>query len=221
MVSKSSEKILINRKIKEYSELIEIISKMEYKKFSSIHLIDYSELINIGTQTIHTLIVSTDIDKFSASYIATAIKWAIRNEVRRRYKWYSMKTKQENIQSADSEITDSQIFNLREAVYKTILSVEEMAEAEVPTLIKDTRRTPDQKVEFIELSNAIKDAIKTLPSRERDLIEAKFIHDKKLRELQEEFNISQSRLSRIIQSGLNKIRKELVKQSLIDKEQFE
>ena len=43
----------------------------------------------------------------------------------------------------------------------------------------------------------------------------KFFNDKKLREISEEFNLSPSRISRIIQSGLNKIRKELVKQNLV------
>ena len=41
------------------------------------------------------------------------------------------------------------------------------------------------------------------------------IKDKKLREIADEFNISQSRISRIIQSGLDRIKKELVKQGII------
>ena len=60
-----------------------------------------------------------------------------------------------------------------------------------------------------------KEALKKLPQREHDLIEAKFFHDKKLRELSDDFNISPSRISRIIQSGLNKIRKELEKNNLV------
>ena len=66
-----------------------------------------------------------------------------------------------------------------------------------------------------ELTAAIKEAMKKLPQREQDLIEAKFFHDKKLRELSEDFDISPSRISRIIQSGLNKIRKELEKTNLL------
>ena len=65
------------------------------------------------------------------------------------------------------------------------------------------------------MSKAIKEAMKHIPQRERDLIEAKFFQDKKLRELSEDFDISPSRISRIIQSGLNKIRKELEKNNLI------
>lgn len=210
MTSKLSEKILINKKIKEYFELIEIIAKVEIKKMTSTHLIDYSELVNIGTQTIHNLITTDDITKYNSSYISTAIKWAIRNEVRRRYKWYSLKTKKE------AQLNDEQRQELRETVYKTILSIDEMADnPDNPTLIKDKRRNPEQTIEFFELSDAVKEAMQNLPAREKELIENKFFKDKKLRELSDEFNISQSRISRIIQSGLNKIRKELERQGII------
>ena len=202
-------KASIRKCLKEYNELIETIAKIEFKKLSSSYLIDYSELVNIGTQVIHHLCTTSDITNYNNSYISTAIKWAIRNEVRRRYKWYSQKTKKD-------VITENDINDIREAVYKTILSIDEMADAENPTQIKDNSRTPEEIIVFNEMSNAIKEAMKKLPQRERDLIEAKFFQDKKLRELSDDFNISPSRISRIIQSGLNKIRKELERNNLAD-----
>ena len=57
--------------------------------------------------------------------------------------------------------------------------------------------------------------MKKLSQRERELIEYKFFKDMKLREIAEEFNISQSRISRIIQSGLDKIKRDLKKQGII------
>ena len=211
MVSELNEKILINKKIKEYFELIEVIAKVEFKKMGNNHLIDYTELVNIGTQTIHNLITMDDITKYNTSYISTAIKWAIRNEVRRRYKWYSLKTRRE------AALNEEQKNELRETVYKTILSIDEMEDnPENPTQVKDDRDTPDQTTEFKELSAAIKAAIKKLPQRERELIECKFFQDKKLRELADEFDISPSRISRIIQLGLNKVKRELEKQDILD-----
>ena len=202
-------KASIRKCLREYNELIETIAKIEFKKLSSSYLIDYSELVNIGTQVVHHLCSTSDISNYNNSYISTAIKWAIRNEVRRRYKWYSQKTKKE-------VITEDDINDIREAVYKTILSIDEMADAENPTQIKDDAKTPEEIIVFNEMSNAIKEAMKKLPQRERDLIEAKFFQDKKLRELSDDFNISPSRISRIIQSGLNKIRKELERNNLSD-----
>ena len=201
-------KAAIRKSLKEYNELIETIAKIEFKKLSSSYLIDYSELVNIGTQVVHHFCVSADISKYNNSYIATAIKWAIRNEVRRRYKWYSQKTKKE------ASLSQNDVNDFREAVYKTILSIDEMAEADNPTQIKDNTRTPEELIVFNEMSNAIKEAMKKLHQRENELIEAKFFKDKKLRELSEDFDISPSRISRIIQSGLNKIRKELEKNNL-------
>ncbi len=196
--------------IKDYQELIDTLAKVEYKKLSSKHLIDFSELINIGTQVVHKLCANSEPDKYNKSYLSTAIKWAIRNEVRRRYKWYVLKNQQEN-----TVLDEENQCNIREAVYKTILSVDEMAEGDNPTQIRDNKRNPEEKILFSELSESIKEAIKNLPPRERELIEYKFFNDKKLREISEEFNLSPSRISRIIQSGLNKIRKELVKQNLV------
>lgn len=205
------EKKIVNKfNIKDYQELIDTLAKVEYKKLSSKHLIDFSELVNIGTQVVHKLCANTPPDKYNKSYISTAIKWAIRNEVRRRFKWYVLKNqKQETVYDEENQN------NLREAVYKTILSVDEMAEGDNPTQIRDFKLNPEEKIIFSELSDSIKAAIKNLPPRERELIECKFFNDKKLREISEEFNLSPSRISRIIQSGLNRIRKELVKQNLV------
>lgn len=191
--------------LKSHKELIETIAKVEYQKLSAGHLIEYLELVNIATQTLYNLFKDNDPGKFNNSYLATAIKWAIRNEVRRRYKWYSLRQKQV---AGDQE-------DLREAVYKTILSIDEMSESESPTHIRDEGKTPEESMEFFELKAEIVEAIKKLPLRERELIESKFFKDKKLREISVEFDISPSRISRIIQSGLNRIKKELGKQNMM------
>lgn len=191
--------------LKEYKELIETIAKVEYQKLSAGHLIEYLELVNIGTQTLYALFKHNSPDQFNNSYLSTAIKWAIRNEVRRRYKWYSLRHKSNSDEHED----------LRQAVYKTILSIDEMAESESHTQIRDNNKTPEESMEFIELKTEIIQAIKKLPKRERELIESKFFKDKKLREISLEFNISPSRISRIIQTGLDRIKKELGKQDIL------
>lgn len=195
--------------LRDYKDLIEMIAKVEYQKFSSSNLIDLPELINIGTHTIYILFKNNKPEKFNNTYLSTAIKWAIRNEVRRRYKWYSLKNKKTQV--AEDEYDN----NLREEVYKTILSIDEMQDAEVPTQIKSDDRNPEETIEFGELKAEIMESMKKLPARERELIEYKFFKDKKLREIAEEFNISQSRISRIIQAGLDRIKKDLAKQGII------
>ena len=205
MSSQQDVKQKIN--LRDYKTLIETIAKVEYQKFSTSHLIELPELINIGNHTLYILFKNHSPESFNNTYLSTAIKWAIRNEVRRRYKWYSLKNKKQNFEEEDS--------NIREEVYKTILSIDEMQEAEVPTQIKAEDKTPEECIELSELKAKIIESMKKLSKRERELIEYKFFKDKKLREIAEEFNISQSRISRIIQSGLDKIKRDLKRQGII------
>jgi len=194
--------------LSQHKELIETVSKVEYKRFSSLGLIELSEVIALSNYTVYYLTTnSKDPDMHNTAYLTKAMKWAIRNEVRRRYKWYVMK----NEPSVEKE-------QIKDAVYKTILSIEEMAEAENPTLVKDSRRTPEEKAEILELKNRICEIMKNLSQREQDLIEAKYFYDKKLKDISVEFNISQSRISRIIQNALDKVKKELLKQEQIEEE---
>lgn len=205
MTSKPNIQQKVN--LRDYKNLIETIAKVEYQKFSTSHLIDLPELINIGNHTLYILFKNHKSDDFNNTYLSTAIKWAIRNEVRRRYKWYTLKNRRQQAENENE--------NLREEVYKTILSIDEMQEAEVPTQIKAEDYTPEENIELIELKAEIIESMKKLSARERELIEYKFFKEKKLREIAEEFNISQSRISRIIQSGLDKIKRDLKKQGII------
>ena len=192
--------------LKDYQGLIETICKVESQKMAStLHLLDYLEMLNIGTQTLYLLFKQKSPEEYNTSYLSTAIKWSIRNEVRRRYKWYSIKQKRDLMDMDD----------IREAMYKTVLSVDEMADAENPIIIRSKDKNPEEAVEFSQLKNKISKLMKKLPERERELIDQKFFKDKKLRELSEEYQISPSRISRIIQSGLNRIKKELSKQEML------
>ena len=198
-------------KIKEYISIVEKVAKIEHRRIPA-HMVDYDELVSIGIIAVQSMIKNkTDeqLEKYNSSYIGTAVRWAIRNELRNRYKWYTLKNSRRNAVEDDGEN------NVREEVYKTILSIEEMQEAEVPTQIKAEDKTPEESLEFVELKAHIIESMKKLPRRERELIEYKFFKEKKLREIAEEFDISQSRISRIIQAGLDKIKKDLKKQGII------
>ena len=198
-MNKAAKEETIN--LKEYSDLIETVSKVEFSKVSSYGLIEYPEIVNLATHTVYLVLKNGSASMYNNAYLTKAIKWEIRNEIRRRYRWYTLKNSQ--------PVNNSEV---REVVYKTILSVEAMAEAENPVIVKDDSMTPSEQAEFSELKSRITEAIKHLPERERALVEAKFFQDKKLKEISVEFNISQSRISRIIQNALKKVRKELMKQ---------
>ena len=107
----------INFNLKEYTNLIETVSKVEFSKISSYGLIEYPEIINLATHTVYIILNNKNPELYNNAYLTKAIKWAIRNEIRRRYKWYTLKN--------NTPVNNSEI---RETVYKSILSVEEMAE---------------------------------------------------------------------------------------------
>lgn len=203
-------------KQKEYKDLIDVIAKVEYQKFSKAHLIELPELVNIGTHALYILFKNNSAKSYNHTYLSTAIKWAIRNEVRRRYKWYTLKNKttSEGEESAADEEQANDI-EIRAEVYKNILSIDDLQESDVPAQFKSEDKSPEESVEFLELKKGILAAMEKLPAREKEFIEYKFFKDKKLREIAIEFNVSQSRISRIIQSGLDRIKKELEKQGII------
>ena len=200
----TKEKITVNIGLKKYSDLINRIVKIEYKTISATHLIEYDELVNIGYQTINILSNHKDYSSMNESYIATAIKWAIRNELRNRYKWYGVKQNQQEQSNGNFDCT-----------YQSVLSTDELFDSEKTYEVKDSRYTPEENCEFAMLSNSIRTAVTTLPRRERALIESRFFKEKKLHELSDEYSISPSRISRIIKSGLDKIKTELIKNNAI------
>lgn len=225
---------IVQKTVKDYVELIETVARVEYSRLPN-HLIDYSELVNIGAIAIHVMLTSNPDTEFNITYLSTAMKWAIRNELRLRYKWYSLKTvatedssdvagdglsarEHSGGESSDDEGGDDAPTSsdyVREAVYETILSVDSMMEGENPQEIRDDSYTPEQRSELHEMAVIVRQAISRLPERERAVVEARFFHNKRMREIGEEFNISSSRISRIVQSGLDKIKRELERKGYV------
>lgn len=188
-----------NKKIdlSQHQELIETISKIEFKKFSSLGLLEYSEVVNVGNYTVYYLLKNAKPEtSFNKAYLSNAIKWAIRNEVRRRYKWYLMRN-----QEASGPH------------YMPLLSIDDTDNHEHYTSsLKDNSSTPDINAQMAEIRRCIERAIAELPEKEREIVKAKFFYNKKLKDISKEFNLSQSRISRIIQFSLDKMKKDLIRQ---------
>jgi RNA polymerase sigma factor (sigma-70 family) len=217
--SSSEESPKPKKTVNDYVDLIETVARVEYSRLPN-HLIDFAEIVNIGAIAIHVLLTSNPDREYNVTYLSTAIKWAIRNELRYRYKWYSLKQvsmessqdKASGLAGEDDEVSagfEVEKTKVREAMYETILSVDGMMEADNPHELKDNSYTPEENTELKEMAKVVRDAIAKLPERERQIIEARFFKNMKMREIGETFNISPSRTSRIVQSGLDKIKVEL------------
>jgi RNA polymerase sigma factor (sigma-70 family) len=221
MASQSTSPVKPKRTVNDYVDLIETVARVEYSRLPN-HLVEYTELVNIGAIALHVLFTANPDTEYNVTYMSTAIKWAIRNELRYRYKWYSLKQVSETKEDGDGTATaasgddldnafDVDKTQVREAVYATILSVDGMMESDNPHEIKDDAYTPEESTELKEMSKVVREAIAKLPEREKQIIEARFYKNMKMREIGEVFNISPSRISRIVQSGLDKIKLELTR----------
>ncbi len=211
--------------LKNYIEIIQKVARVEYKRIPS-HMLDCEELVSIGIIALQALFknkTEEQLKNYNSSYIATAVRWAIRNELRNRYKWYTLKHKREDGDSEEYSESQSALdvtpSKVREAVYETILSIDSIMAASSDNdspfdFIKDTSATPDEKAEISELGKLIKEAIAKLPQKDRTIVEYRFYRNMQVKQIAAMVGLSSSRITRIVQASLNHVREYLQKRGL-------
>ena len=213
--------------LNDYIDIIQKVARVEYRRIPS-HLVECEELVSIGIIAIQALIKNKtpeQLQRYNTSYIATAVRWAIRNELRNRYKWYTLKHKREEGEEDeetmvnDSSSLDVSPTKVREAIYETILSIDSIAAASSDNdspfdFIKDNSATPDEKAEISELGKIIREAIATLPQKDRTIVEYRFYRNMQVKQIAAQVGLSSSRITRIVQSSLNTVREYLQKRGL-------
>ncbi len=204
-------------KLQEYIDIVQKVARVEYRRIPS-HMVDYEELVSIGILAIQALVQNKSpeqLEKYNAAYIATAVRWAIRNELRIRYKWYSLKHKtEEEVDDSDDNVEVDEKTKVREAVYETILSIDGLAAAASDNdspfdFIKDTHAMPDENAEITELGRMIREAIAKLPPKERTVVEYRFYRNMQVKDIAQQVGLSSSRVTRIVQASLNSIKEYL------------
>ena len=222
---------------KNYIDIVEKVARVEYRRIPN-HMVDCEELMSIGIIALQTLFkdkTEQQMEKYNNSYTATAVRWAIRNELRNRYKWYSLKHTKKNSDGDDiydlnlESHNESNIENginvspskVREAVYETILSIDSIAAASSDNdspfdFVKDKGAMPDELAELSELSRLIREAISILPQKERTVVEYRFYRSMQVKEIAKAMGLSSSRITRIVQFSLNHIREYLQKRDLTE-----
>ncbi len=228
VIDKYSGKAKLQAKLKDYIDIIQKVARVEYKRIPS-HMLDCEELVSIGIIALQALFknkTEEQMQNYNSSYIATAVRWAIRNELRNRYKWYTLKHKSEDgVEGEADEYSENQSTldvtptKIREAVYETILSIDSIMAASSDNdspfdFIKDTSATPDENAELTELSKLIKEAIAKLPQKDRTIVEYRFYRNMQVKQIAAMVGLSSSRITRIVQSALNYVREYLQKRGL-------
>lgn len=204
-------------KLKEYIEIVQKVAKVEFHRIPS-HMLDYEELLSIGIIAIQALVKNKtpeQLERYNDAYVATAVRWAIRNELRVRYKWYSLKHKAED-EDAYSEDDDDETkkTKVRSAIYETVLSIDGLADAASDNdspfdFLKDPHATPDESAEITELGRMIRVAISKLPPKERTVVEYRFYRNMQVKDIATQVGLSPSRVTRIVQASLAQIKEYL------------
>ncbi len=211
-------------KLKEYLDIVQKVARVEHRRIPS-HMVEYEELLSIGIIAIQALIKNKtpeQLEKYNAAYIATAVRWAIRNELRIRYKWYSLKHKADTEYDQDEAVEgmDMEKAKVRETIYETVLSIDGLAAAASDNdspfdFLKDPHAMPDENAEITEMGRMIREAISKLPPKERTVVEYRFYRNMQVKDIAKQVGLSSSRVTRIVQASLN-----TVKEYLNSKEQY-
>ncbi len=230
-MSSPNKKVPGRVNITQYLPLVERVAKVEYRRIPS-HMVDYEELVSIGAIAIQALLknkTEAEVERLNMSYMATATRWAIRNELRSRYKWYTLKhAKGEEQEGEDGQPTgvrgatanQASPDAVREAIYETILSIESIQEGndgDAPyDFISDGSATPEESLEIVELGRAIKRAIESLPPKDRTIMEYRFYRNMQVKDIATIVGLSSSRITRIVQASLNQVREYLRENNHLD-----
>ncbi len=205
--------------LKRYLPIIEMVVKKEYKSIPS-YLAEYSELINVGLLTVNKLLKDVVKTKktYNSSYIAQAVKWAIKDELRVKYNWYGVKQAKSKDaiedssgyledQSAGSSYSSNVKEEENERVFETILYLDDFQRE---TASKE-QLTSDElaRLELVELKDALKRAIDKLPPKHKQVIELRFYEGKKGNDIAEWLGVTPSRVSHMIQDAIEKVRQSL------------
>lgn len=212
-------------KLQEYLDIVKKVAKVEHRRIPS-HMVEYEELLSIGIIAIQALVKNKSeeqLEKYNSAYVATAVRWAIRNELRIRYKWYSLKHKADDEVEPDEEVEgmDMQKAKVRETIYETVLSIDGLAAAASDNdspfdFLKDSHAMPDEQAEITEMGRMIRAAISKLPAKERTVVEYRFYRNMQVKDIAKQIGLSPSRVTRIVQSSLN-----FVKEYLNSHEQYD
>ena len=210
--------------LKRFLPIVEMVVKKEYKTIPS-YLAEYSELINIGLLTVNKLLkdVVRNNKTYNSSYIAQAVKWAIKDELRVKYNWYGVKqakSKESNEeisneyndgytnQSEENEEHSPSIeIQETEKVFETILYLDDFQREAVT---KDQMSSDElARLELMQLKAALKRSIEKLPPKHKQVIELRFYEGKKGNDIAAWLGVTPSRVSHMIQDAIEKIRQSL------------
>ena len=206
IVTESRHIHLTKEQLQKYVDVVRLVAYAEYSRLdysnANLFFVDYEELVSIGIIAVQVLIYDKTPEQLEryegigVFYVATAVRWAIRNEMRIRYQWYKL----HNMDSYREEEgmfneTDSikQKWDVVVGIYSTIYEMfEQLGEDDYGEVEK----------EVSDMWGLINEAIDALPPKAKNIARDKIVLELSLSELEKKYqDLSKDRVKRLLTSS--------------------
>lgn len=179
-----SSSMLFSEPPKKYLDIVRIIAQAEQKNLidRKQNFIDYEELLSVGIIAVQVLTgkkTAEELEKYSSVYLASSIHWAIQNELKMRYKWYTP-VRFGKLMSTENE---------QDSLLSQYMTVVWLQTAGALYNRKDSIDNRSLRAEIEQVGSAILKEISRLPADQRQWVTALFIHQKELGEIVEAYGI--------------------------------
>lgn len=161
-----------------YIDIARIVARAEMYYVPDVLNLEYEELLAIGIISVQAMLQNKtpeQLSRYSGIYVATAISWAIRNELRVRYKAYDEANKDE-FAGLPSQIQNVVLesYKTREQIYSTLLSIDQ-----VDTCPED----------IFLMGYYVREAVKALPKQDRKIFEQRMMSRLSLADIAEDGDV--------------------------------
>lgn len=167
--------------------------------------IEYEELLSIGIIALQALIrdkTKEEIGKYPQEYIATAIEWAIRDEISIRYDWFKSAYPENwgRLSLKETDTTEIAMQTIiRANIYRTIYRIFHLIKSEnlerSPYMKQISKDTEDY---FVEYGENIVNVIHSLPLAERAIARELIMSSKTYESIAETYHMTLQESNRIV-----------------------
>ena len=197
---KSESEVTDKSKLQHYIDIVQAVARMEHSNIKNLS-VEYEELLSIGIIAIQVMIknkTEEQLSRYNDIYIATAVQWAIRNEMKIRYKEYESK---DVVISDDPNYNDYKQFSVRVNVYRVVGNLYNFKDG-----IEDS---PFKEV-ILNYANLIREQIESITTdNDREVIHDVIFSEKTIDEIAKERKMSYHEAVVKVNSILDEIKKGL------------
>ena len=197
---KAEKDVTDKSKLQHYIDIVQAVARMEHSNIKNLS-VEYEELLSIGIIAIQVMIknkTEEQLSRYNDIYIATAVQWAIRNEMKIRYKEYKSK---DVVISDDPNYDDFKQFSVRVNVYRVVGDLYNF---------KDRIEDSSFKEVILNYANLIREQIESITTDDdREVINDVIFSEKTIDDIAKERKMSYHETVVKVSSILDEIKKGL------------